>query len=157
MTNQSNVSIHDEANPAPLLSRRFNKETSTGDSRSKLARLAAKDPRSQPDIFTVKKKKTAETQATPRARGASTDSVTKTQSTVDDKKSALPPESHRLMMSRLEEKEKVKLLRAEEEKDRQKLTEFLLQPTKYFLNPNEQTYNQMSELLNSDQLGVPCV
>lgn len=57
-------------------------------------------------------------------------------------------------MSRLEEKEKVKLIRAEEERDREKLTEFLLQPTKYFLNPNEQTYNQMTELLNSDQLGV---
>ena len=124
------------------------------DGRTALAILAVKDLRNQPDIFKAKKKKTAETQASPRARGASADSATKTQSTTEDKKQALAPESHRLLMSQLEEKEKVKLQRAEEEKDRQKLTEFLLQPTKYFLNPNEQTFNQMSELLNSDQLGV---
>ena len=154
LTNTSNMSIHDEANPMPLLSRNLKKNLSNRDGSAKMVRLVVKKFRKQPDLFTLKKRKTVETQATPRARGASADSATKTQSATEDKKSEVPPESHRLLMSRLEEKEKVKLIRAEEERDREKLTEFLLKPTKYFLNPNEQTYNQMTELLNSDQLGV---
>ncbi len=136
----------------PKPSQQLKKNIIKKDTNSRIARVS--DYRHQPDIFIVKKKKTAETQPTPRARGASNDSATKTQSSAEEKKTVLPPESQRLLMSQLEEKEKVKLIRAEEEKDRKKLTEFLLQPTKYFLNPNEQTYNQMTELLNSDQLGV---
>ena len=53
-----------------------------------------------------------------------------------------------------DEKEKMKLVKLQAERDRRNISEFILQPSRFFLNPNEQTYNQLTEFMSSKMLEV---